>query len=359
EDMGNLAYAASTASQLGRVCQLAGRPAEAESWVRRALDAFHALGDRRYEAVCANNLAALLLDVEALPPEERPAPFRGRDLLAEAEEYAHRAREIREALDDPSSEVWKTYATLAIIAKRRGRAEEARAWRRREQESFAAFAGAEAQLPQWVGPVVAAVVAACEGSEEARGAVEEALRQMAATEDWRNLPPVIRRILAGERDLESLTDGLDAWDALIIRRTLAALEGGGAARRRWEAQPSAGSSGRRGEVPPSVGSSDRREEGRRDQDVLTLDQLFALVEAGCRGDAQAGQLAYNIVAQALQALAAPPELRALGRSLERILVGIRGEDALEGLPAELRPPVEELLRRLEPGTEQHRPTPDT
>ncbi|RLC54343.1 MAG: hypothetical protein DRI80_19335, partial [Chloroflexota bacterium] len=111
--------------------------------------------------------------------------------------------------------------------------------------------------------------------------------------------------------------------------------------------------------PPSVGSSDRREEGRRDQDALTLDQLLALVEAGCRGDAQAGQLAYDIVAQALQTLAAPPELRALGRSLERILVGIRGEDALEGLPAELRPPVEELLRRIEPDAEQHRPTPDT
>ena len=38
--------------------------------------------------------------------------------------------------------------------------------------------------------------------------------------------------------------------------------------------------------------------------------------------------------------------RALGKTLQRILEELRGEEALAGLPAELRPPVEELLRRV-------------
>jgi hypothetical protein len=37
---------------------------------------------------------------------------------------------------------------------------------------------------------------------------------------------------------------------------------------------------------------------------------------------------------------------ALGKPLQRILEGLRGEDALAGLPAEFRPPVEGLLRRI-------------
>jgi len=32
--------------------------------------------------------------------------------------------------------------------------------------------------------------------------------------------------------------------------------------------------------------------------------------------------------------------------LQRILEGLRGEEPLAGLPVELRPPVEELLRRV-------------
>jgi len=221
----NLAGVAGTANQLGLVCEGAGRPTEAETWYRRALDAFHTLGDRRYEAVCANNLASLLLDVEALPPAARPAPFSGRDLLAEAEKYARRAQEIREALNDPSSEVWKTYSTLAQIAERRGRPDEALRWRRREQESFAAFAGAGVEIRQFE-PLIAQVVAACEGSEEARKWVQGEFHKMqAGGDEWARNAAVMHRILDGERDVENLTDGLGRTGALIVRRILAALAG--------------------------------------------------------------------------------------------------------------------------------------
>ena len=323
----NLAYAASTADQLGIVCKGAGRLAEAGTWFRRALAIDEQLGRHSEVAKRYSNLAALLLEVEGLPAADLPAPFAGRDLLDEAEKYARQAAEIIEAIGDPSLQIWTTYSALAQIAERRGQPDEARQWRRKEQESFAAFAGAEAQLPRSVGPVVQAVVAACAGSEEARQEVERALGRMAETEGWGNLPPVIRRILAGERSLDTLAEGLGRIDALIVRRILAALAG--------EAPPS----------PPAAAPPPARE-GSEEGQGITPEQLFALVEAACRGDTQAGQRAYALVTQGLQTPAAPPGLRALGKALQRILEGLRGEQALAGLPTELHLPVEELLRRI-------------
>ena len=347
----NLAYAAGTANQLGAVCQGAGRSAEAETWYRRALDSFQALGDRRYEAACANNLAGLLLDVEARPPAARPAPFAARDLVGEAEAYAHRAREIREALNDPSSEVWKTYSTLAQIAERRGRPDEVRRWRRREQESFAAFRGADVEIREWL-PLIPVIVAACEGSEEAKKQAEQHLQTF--EEGWPTTVAAIHYILQGERDLDLLTADLARKGALIVRCILAALAGeepsppsplSQQAGEGEELSPPSPLSRQAGEgEEPSPPASPRAGEG--EEEGITLEQVFRLVEAGCRGDTQAGQLAYALVAQGLQAPAAPPELRALGKALQRILEGLRGEEALAGLPPELRPPVEELLRRV-------------
>ncbi len=217
---GNLIGAASSSHQLANVCSKAGRLAEAEVWLCKALAVCQQVGDKQHEAMCANNLAGLLLAVEPLPPAARPAPFRDRDLLAEAEEYARRAWEIDKHLD-ASVEPWKDCSILAQIAERRGSPEEARRWRRREQESFAAFAGAGAQLPSWVEPVVQAVVAACEGSAEARKQIE-ALFPRFKEGNWR-IVDAIQRIWDGERDLDALTDGIDRNSALIVRRILESL----------------------------------------------------------------------------------------------------------------------------------------
>jgi tetratricopeptide (TPR) repeat protein len=320
----NLAYAASTANQLGVVCEGAGRLAEAETWFRRALAIAEQLGSRKETALRSNNLAGLLLEAEGLPAADRPAPFAGRDLLDEAEEYAQRAREIKEQLG-PSTEPWTTYGILAQIAERRGHPDEARQWRRKGQESFAAFAGSEAQLPRWVTPVAQAVVAACAGNQEARQQVEGLFPQFEQG-NWR-IVDAIKRIWNGERDLDALTDGIDRNSALIVRRILAALAG--------EALPS----------PPTAAPPQQRE-GPGEGQGITLEQLFGLVESACHGDTQAGQLAYALATQGLQASAAPPESHALGKTLQRILEGLRGEEAMAGLPPELRPPVEELLRRI-------------
>ncbi len=222
EAANNLRGVANTANQLGLVCQNAGRPAEAETWYRRALAIDEQLGSQKDVAMDYGNLASLLLDAAALPPAGRPTTFAGRDLLAEAEVFAQRAREVLEPLG-PSAEPWKIYGILAQIAERRGRGAEARGWRRKEQESFAAFEGAWAGLPQWVGSVGQAVAAACGGDGEARNQIEAAFPQFEAG-NWR-IVDAIRRIWAGERDLDALTDGIDRNSALIVRRILAAVAG--------------------------------------------------------------------------------------------------------------------------------------
>jgi hypothetical protein len=152
--------------------------------------------------------------------------------LDEAEAYAHRAREIKETLD-LSSEPWKTFNILAQIAEKRGRAEEAREWRRKAEAAKRAFAeqsggqwsedGARiAQTVQQWEPVIAAVVAACQGNRQAAQAIEPVLQKFAGTKDWGNLVAVIRRILKGERGAQ-LAAGLDNIDAAIVEKILEGL----------------------------------------------------------------------------------------------------------------------------------------
>jgi hypothetical protein len=130
---------------------------------------------------------------------------------------------IVEAIDDPSLEIWKDYALQAQIAEAQGRAGEAAQWRRKEQESYAVYAGAAHQLPQWAPQFIAAIVAAVQGNEEARAEVEKILLQLEAG-GW-DCPLAIRRILDGESDADELCVGLDRGEAYIIRTILARLSG--------------------------------------------------------------------------------------------------------------------------------------
>jgi len=327
EAAGDLPGVARTANQLGIVCVNAGRPAEAETWHRRALDAFATLGDRRSEAACANNLASLLLAVAAQPPAAHPAPFQGRDLLAEAAALAERAIAVKETLG-VSTEPWLTYNILADIAERRGQGEAARAWRRKARASFAAFPGAWANLPNWVEGVAQAVAAACGGNSAAQNQVEGMFPQFERG-NWR-IVGAIRRIWAGERDLEALTDDIDRNSALIVQRILGVLAGEPAP----FAQPAAPSA-------PAPAGAPAAAEG----EGFTLEQLFGLVAAACQGDAQARQMAPLLVGM-LQQPAMPAEIQALGGALARILAGERDPGLAADLPEELGQAVIALLGEL-------------
>jgi len=320
ERIGDKAGAATTCNQLAIVAKNSGRPAQAERWYRRAIELDEEIGNPKEVAMDYNNLAGLLLTAYT-GPDAAPRPD-----LAAAEAYARRAVDIMESLNDPSQQIWAPYAILAEIAERRGDAAAARAWRRREQETFAAFPGSWARLEEAFGPVVAAAAAAAQGDDAAKQWVEGEFPAIAAA-NYRIAEP-IRRIWAGERDLWALTEGLDGTDALIVRKVLEALAGGGGA----EGHAGGGAGERRGGVG---------EQG------VALQEVLAWVVAGCRGDAAAGQRAWDFVTQVMQDRRQPAVVRALGVGLRRLLAGERDRDAvLRDLPREAAEVMDAVLAQL-------------
>ena len=169
-------------------------------------------------------------------------------------------------------------------------------------------------------------------------------------DDWRNLVAVIRRILAGERGIE-LTEGLDRADTAIVRRIVGLLQ-------EPPPPPQPSPVPRPPLTPPASQGEEARGRGGSDDSFppsgaragdggegITLQDILALVVAGCQGDAQAGGQAYQI-AQALQQPGAPPEYMALGKGFQRVLEGLRGQEAVHGLPEEAAEIVRAVLKSV-------------
>jgi tetratricopeptide (TPR) repeat protein len=321
EQMNHAEGVAQTCNQLALVAKGAGRLEDAERWYLRALDAFEKLNDPGAQAKVLNNLAGLYLTLRRLD---------------EAERYARRAVEIKETLD-VSSEPWTTYNILAQITDARGKHAEAVQWRRKEQDSFAAYAGAAYKLPQWAGQFISAVSAAV-NSGQLDSETEKFLAQM-ENSGWRNLAFAVHRILNGERDFESLRDALDYQDAYIVRAILAGGQAPTSALPRSQDRRTG-----EGEIAPSP----VEDGGGQGEGVgITLEQLFAYVVAACKPNAPAG------LAEQLHALThqlagdanAPAEIRALGTTLNAILSGERNPD-LTNLSPQLADAVRGMLTKL-------------
>ena len=197
-------------------------------------------------------------------------------------------------------------------------------------------------MQQW-DPVIRAVVAACHGNARAVQELEPFLNDVEKEDDWRNLVLVIRRIMQGERGVE-LMEGLDAVDAAIVRRILELLAG------HSEPSPSGGEESR-----PDQAETPRREAARGEApgggsgqgEGITVEDILNLVVAGAKGDQQAGGQAYQIAQALQQDRNAPPEIRALGKGLQNVLEGLRGDEAVRGLPPEAAELVRVVLAQLE------------
>ncbi len=213
--MGDANGAANTCNQLGKVSEGAGHPAEAEGWYRRAIELRARVEPGSSSlAKSLNNLSRLLVNEVRVG---RATTMR----LTEAKGYAEQAFAIRETLD-ASGEIWATLGVLAEIADLEGPAEEARNYRRREREAYAAFAGNRYHIDQQHGPLIADIAAAAQGDAHAREAVEAKLPQLEKG-GWK-IAAATRRIWSGERDWHSLAEGLDRQDALLILRVLESIE---------------------------------------------------------------------------------------------------------------------------------------
>ena len=316
ERLGNLAGAAQTANQLAIVAKHSARPAEAERWYLRAIELKEKHSTPSDLASSLNNLANLYLSLNRLD---------------EAETCAHKARAIKETLD-LSSQPWNTYNILAQIAEKKGDPAAARAWRRVEQETFAAFPGHSNYVEQWQ-QEIAVVVAACQGNAEAREAAKKFIAHYKGKDDWRNLANRMELILNGQKG-DELYDDLDRIDALIVRVILNTLSGeqspssfdqqpGVAAQDRPQPSPQRGE----GATPPRPD----RERGSGGEG-MTLPQLFELVErAVSSGDQQLGGQLFGAFQQMSSDTNAPLEVRELFKVFVLILIGDKSPtlDALQ------------------------------
>jgi tetratricopeptide (TPR) repeat protein len=180
---------------------------EAEGWYKRALELDEQVQPGSpSNASHLNNLADLLVD-------EVGAGRAAKTRLAEAKSYAERALTIRETLD-ASAPIWSTLSILAKIADLEGQTEEARDYRRRARETFAAFDGNRYHIDRQHGQLIAAVAAAAKGDAEARAEVEARLPRLEEA-GWK-IAAVTRRIWTGERDWHALAEDLDNQDALLV-----------------------------------------------------------------------------------------------------------------------------------------------
>jgi len=308
ESLGDWALAAKFCNQLGKVAYSTGRFDECEKWARRALEIQEKSGNSILIAIGNHALAVSLLSL-------------GR--FNDAAFYIETAIKLYETVQDFENTV-KGYSTAAQIAEKRGHINEAREWRRKEQESFAAFAGSDNEIKQFE-PLIAAIVKAANGDEEAKAYLEREYQKIQGADEWEKGAQAFQRLVAGERNFELLAEGLGRTQALIIRRILQALSGGDGQQVAKDSQPSA--------------ANDRPQQ----EQGVTLPQLLELVERAATGDKELGGQLFT----AFQQMARDdiPAMSVMGNVLLRVLVGERNPN-LDGLPDEVASAIRGMLGRL-------------
>jgi tetratricopeptide (TPR) repeat protein len=203
EQQGNIVEAAQTYDQIAILNQMMQKPSEAEQWFRKALKIDREVRNRLGESRRLYNLACLL---------EKQL-----NRLSEAHQLATAALEIDVTLDPAAAKIWSTYSLLARISTAQGETDTAREYRQLERKAKAAFSGTQYELQKYES-FIAAVVAAV-GDKAAQAELEPNLTQ--TIENGRGqLVAAIRRVLAGEREVEVLWDDLDLDDSMIIAAIL-------------------------------------------------------------------------------------------------------------------------------------------
>jgi uncharacterized protein HemY len=244
--LGELAAEAAALSNLGHLAEAQEKWADVEQYYRESFNLFKKSGDTEHavEVCCmlgsfmlnTDQLAEaeywwkqalkmeihkdirhvqILYDLAALLTQQMQQNSVPRERLTEARTYAEQALQLQEMLDD-SSENWLTFNILATIADMEDQAERARDYRHQEREAYAAFEGNRTLIDNESGPMIAVFSAAARGEKRLRIVVEEAL-QAASNQ---SLADALQRILKGEREWISLTEDLNAKDALFVLRVL-------------------------------------------------------------------------------------------------------------------------------------------
>lgn len=215
EQRGYLADAAATCDRLAIIAGLSGHSIEAEGWYKRTIQL------EEQVQVGSISHAGYLYNLANLLVIEVTAGRASKTRLVEAQHYVEQAKIIFEQ-PGVSAEIWNTFNILARIADLEEQPEEARDYRRRERESFAAFAGNRYQIDRQHGALITDIVAATRGDAVIRKSIEDKLPKYEKA-GW-HISQAIQRIWAGEREWHSLVEGIDSNSALLVLRVLETLQ---------------------------------------------------------------------------------------------------------------------------------------
>ncbi len=185
--------------QLANLSVKMNRLTEAEGWYRKILKISRVVGDRLSESKALVSLAYLLSD----QPNH----------LSEAQQLATAALEIDRTVDPAAVAIWGTYRLLAKIATAQGETDRAKECHQLARTTKANFAGTQFELQRYA-PLIESVVAAVRDAAAREQLEAELVR--GAEFGKGQLVTAIRRVLAGERDVEALWDDLDADDSMIV-----------------------------------------------------------------------------------------------------------------------------------------------
>ncbi len=201
--------------------------------------------------------------------------------------------------------------------------------------------------------VIQAVVAACEGDEEAASELPPLLDQMAQEEDWQALSKSLRLILEGKREPEILLQGLDSVDIIIAGDILLALDVDVYQDMYMEAErvvlPQTGPLTRLATSPLQDTSKEpfQKSKAQTTSGAMTLDTLLSLIVLACSPEAPNGLA--NQLDAATKSMEEDPgstkEIQSLGRVLNSILMGERDPD-LSDLPINLQNITRTMLATL-------------
>jgi hypothetical protein len=187
------------------------------------------------------------------------------------------------------------------------------------------IANAAAQIRDQWDAVIQAVVAACNGDDQATVQLTPFLNEMAQQDDWRTLVAVFRRILAGEREPVQLLAGLDDTDTLIVSDILRAL----------------------GVNPQFLPSLLGEEPEDDDGNMVSLEEFMQMVTVACTPGSppEMQEHLLNATRGMTMQADAPPEIQELGRVLTDILSGERNPD-LSTLHPQLMDRIQQMLADL-------------
>lgn len=212
DDQGDIAGVARTWVVLAKVNRDAGRIDAAISYYEKSLEQIELLPLRGSSQLY--ELAYIL--------QNQKDSDNNFSCLPAAQRYAEEALSIKKALEDPIvTEIWNTYHLLAEIAEKQNRLVDTNNYRQQARQAKLACGADKSELQRWA-PLVIDAVFAAEGDYLARERLFPLLKKYERSE-YSNQIFAVQRIIAGERNEDTLTNFLDPEDSMVVTSILKGL----------------------------------------------------------------------------------------------------------------------------------------